>query len=386
MIASQCKLGFPVFDMPKRNCFRHQSYSPDQPLGSWQSLHAKSLPVEGHEFDQFLHQAGVVFQESGVATIILVHGTFTGDDPLGFYRIASSVFPELAEKAHGAHRQVSDSLLHDAGNYTTEFAERLQIGTAMPVQLFRWSSENHHLARADAAICLIDRIIDLGLPASSRVLLWGHSHGGNVLALMTNLLAADPLTQLRFFRAARSVCQHPVWQRVRDFLRSSDRGQLPVLDLVTFGTPIRYGWDTDGYGKLLHFVHHRPQPSLPDYRTRLPHSVEEITTAAYGDYIQQWGIAGTNLTPNVLSWPSWLAEFRLAKLLQRGVRRRDLWQRLKMGSRVADEGLTLLVDYGTSEEPFPLNFAGHAVYTRLRWLPFHAQEIANRFYAGASRP
>lgn len=313
--------------------------------------------------------------------VVLVHGTFTGDDPLGFIRIASSAFPELAERARNAHKQISDSLLHDAGNYTTEFAERLQQGTGIPVQLFRWSSENHHLARADAAIRLIDRIVGLELPASKRVLLWGHSHGGNVLALLTNLLAADSLARQRFFRAVRGVHHRPAWKRAKDFLSSSDRPSLPVLDLVTFGTPIRYGWDTDGYGQLLHFVNHRPQAGLPEYRASLPRSVEEITTAAYGDYVQQWGVAGTNLPPNVLSWPSWLADFRLAKLLQRGVRRRDLWQRLKAGARVADEGPTLLVDYGPSDEPFPLNFAGHAVYTRLRWLPFHVGEIASRFCA-----
>ena len=32
---------------------------------------------------------------------------------------------------------------------------------------------------------------------------------------------------------------------------------------MTFGTPIRYGWDSGGYARLLHFIHHRPAPGLP---------------------------------------------------------------------------------------------------------------------------
>ncbi|MCH5373792.1 MAG: hypothetical protein JJ992_07440 [Planctomycetes bacterium] len=323
-----------------------------------------------------------------MAAIFLVHGTFAGDDPLGFIRGVSLLFPDLAERALVAQKQVSDRLFQDAGNYTSEYARRLQQDSGISVHTFRWSSENHHLARADAAIHLIDRIAGLGFSPSSRVLLWGHSHGGNAFALMTNLLAADAATRRRFFRAGRSYyrgfSRHRVgvgaWHRVQELLRHNGAAQLPTMDLVTFGTPIRYGWDTDGYGHLLHFVHHRPRPDGPAYRTSLPGSVDDIAGAVDGDYIQQWGIAGTNLTPNIFSWRSWLADVRLGRLLQSGVRRGDLWHRLRAGVRVADEGLTLLVDYGPMKEPFPLNFAGHAVYTRLRWLPFHAREIARRFY------
>jgi hypothetical protein len=135
---------------------------------------------------------------------------------------------------------------------------------------------------------------------------------------------------------------------------------------------------------LLHFVHHHPQPEVPEYRTRMPRSAEEIMHAVDGDYIQHWGIAGTNLPPNVFAWRSWLADLRLGRLVQSGVRRRDLWKNLKAGVRVPDEGKTLLVDYPPVDEPFPLNFAGHSVYTRIRWLPFHAWEIAQRFYGKGS--
>ena len=69
---------------------------------------------------------------------------------------------------------------------------------------------------------------------------------------------------------------------------------------------------------------------------------------------------------------------RLARLLQPGLRRRDLLSRLKTGQRVPDEGETLLVEYPDS--PAARQLAGHAIYTRLTWLPFHAAEVARRFY------
>ncbi len=375
--------------MPKSNGFRHQSYSVNEPSSPWQLIRAGDpYSPDSPEFRQLLQSAARAYQRAEVAAIFLVHGTFAGDDALGFIHSVSRIFPPFAERARQAHKQASDRLLRDAGNYTAQYAERLQQDSGIPVHVFHWSSENHHLARADAAICLIDRIAAFDPSTSKRVLLWGHSHGGNVFALMTNLLAAESSTRRRFFRAARSYYRGSAsrrdaasaWYRVRDFLRHGGGQRLPKLDLVTFGTPIRYGWDTDGYGQLLHFVHHRPRTDLPPYRTGLPRSFEDILSADDGDYPQHLGIAGTNLTPNVFSWRSWLADVRLGRLLQSGVRRSDLLRRLQAGVRVADEGLTLLVDYGRTEESFPLNLAGHAVYTRLRWLPFHACEIARRFY------
>ena len=217
--------------------------------------------------------------------------------------------------------------------------------------------------------------------------MWGHSHAGNVFAIATNLLAADAAQRESFFAAGRCYYRQrwfgglskPVWDRVRQLLElPRDSRRLPQLDLVTFGTPIRYGWDTDGYAKLLHFVYHRPRPGVSEHRTTWPPSVEDLFQATDGDYVQQFGIAGTNLMPAGVGLRSWLADLRLARLLQPGLRRRDLLSRLKTGQRVPDEGETLLVEY--PDGPAARQFAGHAIYTRLIWLPFHAMEVARRFY------
>lgn len=110
----------------------------------------------------------------------------------------------------------------------------------------------------------------------------------------------------------------------------------------------------------------------------LPQSAEDLLQATDGDYVQQFGIAGTNLMPAGVGLRSWLADLRLAWLLQPGLRRRDLLSRWKMGQRVPDEGETLLVEY--PDGPAARQLAGHAIYTRLIWLPFHATEVARRFY------
>lgn len=330
---------------------------------------------------------GEAYRAAGVCAICLVHGTFAGDDPIGLLRIVERLAPGSARRLRRLNKDLFDKLAKDSGNYSARYAAEFQRSTGVPVERVVWSGENHHLARAHAAVCLIDGLAERGYGVEDRVLMWGHSHAGNVFAIATNLLAAQAAQRESFFAAGHCYYRQrwfgglskPVWDRVRQLLelpRASRR--LPQLDLVTFGTPIRYGWDTDGYAKLLHFIYHRPRSGVSEHRTALPRSVEDLLHATDGDYFQQWGIAGTNLTPAGFTLRSWLADLRLARLLQPGVGRRDLLSRLKTGQRVPGEGETLLVEYPDS--PAARQLAGHAIYTRLTWLPFHAMEVARRFY------
>jgi hypothetical protein len=233
------------------------------------------------------------------------------------------------------------------------------------------------------------------LARDQRVLLWGHSHAGNVFALITNLLAADPKQLDRFFNAARVYYRWPLlgyvdvprWRRVRMWLSRRPRGLDNVpLDIVTFGTPIRYGWDTAGYSRLLHFVNHRPVDGLPPYQAPFPPTLDRVLTAADGDYVQQLGIAGTNIMPSLFAWRSWLADHRLSELLQPTLPRRELLKRFEAGTRVPADGTALLVDYGPVEGNIGQHVGGHAVYTRPEWLLFHAEEVARRFYGGGPEP
>ena len=362
--------------------------------------------------------AGRIFADAGVAAIYLVHGTFVGNDALGLLTELARYAPATAERLRRLGKRVFDALLGETGNYTREFAARMEgalgaaAGRSMPVRLFYWASQNHHASRADAAVLFIDELarmaeqLERGQTASrdvvaqiaaqppaggarKRVMLWAHSHGGNVLALVTNLLGADEATRAEFFERGRTLYRRwhsgrvdfPAWQRVAELLADA---RHPVrrlqLDMVNFGTPIRYGWDSTGYERLLHVTHHVPTAGTPEYLASFPPPWLQILRGTAGDFIQQVGITGSNLAPLPIAVRTFLGDLRLGQLFQRGLPSEWLFTRLKRGMRVPEEGTTLLVDY---EDPDGLPFRhllGHAPYTRSRWMAFHCEQIAGHFY------
>ncbi len=342
-----------------------------------------------------MRHVGQALSDANVAAVYLVHGTFVGDDALGLLSGFSRFFPQSGQALREMSKRLADHVMGDVGNYTPEFArlfeKSIQVPqrSRIPVRLFRWSSENHHIGRADGAVRLIAELASLELEPGQRVMLWGHSHAGNVFALATNLLSGDAETIKRFFDAARiyyrwpwlGCIDIPLWRRVRLSLES---GRRPLaenpLDMVTFGTPIRYGWDRAGYAKLLHFVHHRPAAGVPDYRAVFPKQLDDVLTAKGGDYVQQLGIAGTNLAPAPIWWRTWLADRRLDRILEPNTSPLNLRERYALGMRVPHEGTTLLVDYGQPEASITEHHAGHAVYTRTKWLAFHAEQAAHELY------
>jgi hypothetical protein len=339
---------------------------------------------------------GNVLRRNQVAAVYLVHGTFAGNDAFGLMGELGRLFPSASDAMRQVIKQMIDAVMADVGNYTEDYARTFEEainppGAArIPVRCFHWSSENHHIGRADGAVRLIDELASLELTAGDRLLLWGHSHAGNVFALVTNLISGDLDAVERFFEAARvyyrwplvGCTDIPLWQRVHERLTGPT---LPLeqnpLDIVTFGTPVRYGWDACGYSKLLHFINHRPAQGLPSYRAPFPPRIEDVMEAIDGDYVQQFGIAGTNFMPSILSWRAWWADNRLNRLLQPEISRGDLFERYQCGTRVPEQGTALLVNYGRPEGSVAQHFAGHAVYTKAEWMLFHAEEVARRFYA-----
>ncbi|NLF72524.1 MAG: hypothetical protein GX575_26110 [Candidatus Anammoximicrobium sp.] len=374
--------------MPTHNAFAHQRYSAEPPTARWTLLRASEPPgPNSADYERTTALVGEAYRVAGVRAIWLVHGTFVGDDTTGLIRLVERLAPAASQRLRPIHKWVADRVAQDVGNYSAQYAAEFARGVQIPVERVVWSGENHHLARADAAVGLIDRLQAASFGPEDRVLIWGHSHAGNVLALVSNLLTANDAERESFFAAARTFYQRrwgnriaqPAWQRVRESLDSpSVCRSWPQLDMVTFGTPIRYGWDTQGYAKLLHFVYHRPRPGVPEHLTSLPRTVADVLHTADGDYVHQFGIAGSDLPPVCSGLRSWLANRRLGRLLQPGLRRRDLLKRLRVGQRIPQEGETLLVEY--PDGPATRQLAGHAVYTRQFWLPFHALEVARRFY------
>lgn len=380
--------------MPRNNNFRHQTYSPDLPTSEFTTLRPDPPPNDESIVQHRLGQVGKQLEDARVTTIYLLHGSFAGTDSLGVIREIGRISPRLGRSLGKNRKSLADKLAGDAGNFTAEYAEQLSVlinhstSEKISVRRFDWSSENHHLGRADGAIRLLLELFSRGDDSGKRTLLVGHSHAGNVFALLTNLICATPEIRNRFFESARWFYQIPVlkridtpiWNRARSLLKDASPHAL-CLDMVTMGTPIRYGWDSGGYKRLLHFVHHRPVEGHPTHRVSFPPSIDELIHASSGDFIQQIGIAGTNFMPYLLTLRNWFAERRLAKLLQSSIKNRDLIKRLRFGQRLHDEGYTLLVEYPDLEHvPYRSAF-GHAVYTRNEWMLFHFEEIANRFYS-----
>ena len=351
------------------------------------------------EFGEQLAGIGASFARAEVSAIYCVHGTFVGNDILGLLTELSRFAPAFSKSLSHVGKSVIDAFTGEAGNYTRAFTEALEAGLSagtnqkIPVHLFHWSSQNNHIARADGAVRLIAELAKHAIAQEAsplgRVQLWGHSHGGNVLALTTQLLAADRESRDRFFQAARSFYQPwlrrtvdmPHWQQVRELLDDENHPvrKLP-LDIVTYGTPIRYGWNAAGYANLLHFIHHRPPTQGEEYQAPIPLKLLRLRKALDGDYVQQIGIAGTNFPPLPIAVRSLLADWRLDQLLEKEVPRESIIARLHRAARVPDEGTTLLTDYTEISPWLVRNIAGHGLYTRRKWLSFHCGEIAERFY------
>jgi hypothetical protein len=376
--------------MPADNRFRHQTYTLGPPVGAYEVMAAPTdPPAESDEFGRRVREVATRLADHRVDDIYLAHGTFLGDDALGLITEVEHFTPNLARGIREANKQLKDSVVGYRSNYTAQHADRLERGLRrggherVGVRRFHWSSGNHHVARADGAVRLLDELLERPTDGESRVMLWGHSHAGNVFALVTNLLCSPPELVEQFFDAAepfyRSVlrCRGdlPVWQRVRERLARGERG--PRLLIANFGTPVRYGWDTDGCEGLMHFVYHVPNPKLPEYRVAFPPSWDDIVNASAGDVVQQVGIAGSDSPPNWLRLRTRRAYRQLGDLLEANLDDTFL-DRLDAGVRVAADGTTLLVNYEHFERRLLCHQGGHAVYTHPLWLLFHAEQTAQR--------
>ena len=339
-----------------------------------------------------------------MAGVFLVHGTFGGSDSLGLLTELARFAPGLSAALGKASKQAVDWVAGESGNFTDDYARLMQqtlsagASREIPVCNWVWSSQNNHIGRADGAVRLLNRLGQFAeqysAPAAevrpARLLLWGHSHGGNVFALAGALLAAEEADRDRFFHAARRFYRRwwtgsvdvPAWLQARDLLNDS---QHPLrrfaIDAVTFGTPIRYGWAAGGIDRLLHFLNHRRLPDRAEYLAPSRIEATRLLSAADGDYVAQIGVSGSNLAPNPLALRTFLADWALDRLLEANLKRERLLRRIAYGRRVPDEGVTLLVDYDDPEKGVHRHLAGHAAYTRTRWLPFHCQQVADILYS-----
>ncbi|MEQ8209192.1 MAG: hypothetical protein RH917_05120 [Lacipirellulaceae bacterium] len=397
--------------MSSTNLFRHQAYHSERPTSPYRLVAEPASATPGSdEYFRRITEATKSFHERNVAAVFLVHGTFAGDDSFGLLTELERHVPRLAKHLQRTRKGVFDLFAQETGNYTRRFEREIERAVnqqrnskrTIPIRRFSWSGLNNHIARADGAVRLLVELAKhaeenpaaLDHPLPPRVQVWGHSHGGNVMALIANLLAADEDMRQEFFTHSRRFCQSWLsrkinlqsWHEAQKVLRN-DKHPLRRLqiDYVTFGTPLRYAWPEEANDRLVSFVNHRPkvtplkQPGC-DHLGPQKFRPWQLITGAAGDYVQQIGIAGSNI-PAFPSVRAMLADWSLGRYLEAELKREFLLSRIHHGRRVAESGTTLLIDYHDQGLAPWRHILGHGTYTRRRWLPFHCEEVSRTLYS-----
>jgi hypothetical protein len=299
-------------------------------------------------------------------------------------------------------QQALDALAHEAGNFTSSYVRNFEhaLGQGRSQQplcaRYVWSSLNHHVGRVEAAIYLLLFLqkwsSSLTLSKEDRILLIGHGHAGQVLALLSNIIASEESeARARVFEILATYWQacplenRSVAQLEQLYRMVMERKVLEgaSVDVVTLGTPIRYGWDMGGIGRLLHVVNHRVIRTDGKRwlaKMELPQIAWEMPYQTGGDYVQQLAVAGTDALPDSSEAEQANAELREILEPYDGFER---WlECTRRTTRCANDGQCLLVEYGVHGEESPRqHLFGHACYTQSRAMLFLATETAEALYS-----
>jgi hypothetical protein len=300
-------------------------------------------------------------------------------------------------------QEILDSLAQEVGNFTTAYVRSFEQGlyheggSSIPCARYVWSSMNHHVGRVEAAIALMEVLqqwgSELAISKDDRILLIAHGHAGQVLALLSNLVTrGESEARSRIFEIlakyweacpteGRSIEQlEMLYQMLVDkqFLAGAS------VDMVTLGTPIRYGWDIDGVSRLLHVVNHRKIRADGKAwlaKMELPQVAWEMPYQTGGDYVQQLAVAGTDDVP--VSPEALQANMDLRDICEPYDGFERWLECTRRTTRCPSDGRCLLVEYGiqADEEAPRQHLFGHGCYTRSRAMLFTAQEIAKAFYS-----
>lgn len=422
--------------MPSENNFQHDELSRKSP-GERLAIAelTSSARAESPAWFDAMAQCGRTLSDAGVRAVALVHGSIHGTDLFGTQRLdevgglkrgysrgvsgLDALLSLMRERDNGipslphgitppfvhaeAVQAVLDAQLGDAGNFTESYVallrKALNAQVARPIACFRflWPSEHHHVGRADAAVRVLDALRMLcereKLGNGDRILVQAHGQAGLVLALASNLLCPSSITgrpkllDLLADYASQTNRPELAAAMARTAQALGDRALLngALLDVVTLGTPVRYGWDPSGIGKLLHIVNHRnlrTDGKIWLAKMELPQITMEMPIAWGGDYVQELAVAGSD---SILASDA-------AKAVNKAV-----WEMLepydgferwlecaRRAVRFPSEGRCLLADYKdcTGSQNVRDHYYGHAAYTRLNAMLFNTEEIVRHVYSG----
>jgi hypothetical protein len=319
-------------------------------------------------------EIGARMHEAGVRLVVFTHGSFVGDDPLAIASLLDEqmpLFPDIGRKLRDLTRAHLSRLLGDLSNFSDEYVRTFAQATGIESVGFIWSGENHHAARVQGAARLARTIALHGggaLAPGGRVLLVGHSHGGQLFAILSQIVARTRgYEELIAAAGARGEDVGALQEHLSTLRRCA-------IDVTTFGTPLRYTWARAAGFRLLHIVNHRGAEAHAP-------SLGGVLHTRHGDYVQQMGAEGSDFP--ALTSGERAINARLDTLLGGGSNLRAWLRNVSRGLRVSPHGQTVLVDYGDVGRGLPNFLAsglGHAAYTRREAMLFHANLIADHFY------
>ena len=332
---------------------------------------------------------GRAMQKRYVREVIFAHGTFVGDDPLGIYLVMErlGVPSVIIKRFKNISKEIADKNMDDLGNfpdhYISSFSDAIEHD--IKCKSFTWSSENNHIGRLLAVPTLAAYIVEKAkdLLPEDRILLIGHSHAGQLFALLTIFLANGKKAN-----ALLNVLTDVDGFDNKIFSENLEQISNVNLDIVTLGTPVRYPWGEYEKYRLLNIVNHRSDSKI-----------DGVLNTRDGDYVQQWGTDGTDILPLNLSLNE--SNDKLDSILDNGRsikiddKLEEIKRRLPVKVFGEEAGETILVDYldnGTKVFQFfgltigKPNFIetlfGHGVYTRRNSMLFNSSLIVEKFYSG----
>ncbi len=420
--------------MPPENNFQHDELSRKSPGDRLTTDDFSSGPSpDSPDWIEAMGRHGLTMSQAGVRLVVFMHGSIHGTDVFGIERLdevgglkrgysrgvsgLDALLAAMRQPGNGipllpgglkpplpndeATKNLLDGQVGDAGNFTDSVLDQVQRAinkaSIKPITCLRslWSSEHHHLGRAVAAVRLLNELRVQSetrrLGSADRILIQAHGQAGLVLALASNLLCPSRITgRPTLFAILTSYAEQTGNMELADILKKLDPLLSTAslvngasLDVVTFGQPVRYGWDPSGIGRLLHIVNHRNLRT--DAKTwlakmELPQITMEMPIAWGGDYVQELAVAGSDALPTT-------EQAKAAnKAIWELVEPFDGFERwlecARRAVRFPGDGRCLLVDYKDctgSTNPRD-HYYGHAAYTRREAMLFNTSHIVNAFY------
>jgi hypothetical protein len=328
-----------------------------------------------------MKEYGKQMKQKGVSHIYFVHGTWAGDSPLGFLsRIPNSPFKWQLRKIVKIN---VDKTMGDLGNYTESYRDDFQesIGVNIPCDRINWDSGNYHSARVRGAIILIKEVASniKNPPENERILLIGHSHAGQLFALLTTFLEEEELSVIETNEKMSKMMQlvkvvgldKSIYDDIDHLKEDLKKIDKVFLDIVTFGTPPRYQWGkpkrkgVEANYRLLNIINHHHEPV----------SILGLLNTKDGDYVQQWGVGKTDLYD--------IKNIKIEEIIGEEQYYFSAESVLKGDKRrIPKYGETLLIDYGDEGKRATETLLGHGAYTCKEKMLFNTVLIVEKFYKG----